>query len=563
MAAYPCSLAQCTSQLGNPSHVKKYILPVLFFVTAPVFGQIDIRSLDNYANQPIPGYISPAKDNTPANNPITDAGATLGRVLFYDKNLSSDNSVSCASCHQQDNSFSDPAQLSLGVNGLTGRHSMRLINARFAVEQRFFWDERAINLEQQTTMPIQDHNEMGFSGTQGDGNLNDLIAKLDAIPYYDVLFELAYGSETITELRIQRALAQFIRSIQSFDSKYDIGRAMVPNDGQPFPNFTTNENLGKQLYLQNFNSVPDTFNGMPVSRRVNGGLNCNVCHRAPEFDIAPNSQSNGNLLVVNSNQIDATNTRSPSLRDLFNQNGELTGGSFHSGSNAANGIEAITDHYNLPHTGPGPPNPNLDPRLRPGGRPQLLNITPLEIARLDAFLKTLTGSNVYTDEKWSDPFNADGTLELIVPGQPTSYSITAGVYAQGDLASLTNSDDSDLTIRRSSSDVSSRVFLEIEAISPTATPTEVLFMLEGSVFARTNVVQSIEFWNYDTEAWVEFDSRNASRFADSTAVAGATGDLTRFVEESTLNVRARIRLQSQNPRQQFSANIDHAEWVIN
>ena len=73
--------------------------------------------------------------------------------------------------------------------------------------------------------------------------------KLTAVGYYKELFKFVYGSEEITEVKIQNALSQFIRSIQSFDSKYDIGRAQVANDGQPFPNFTNQENMGKNMFL--------------------------------------------------------------------------------------------------------------------------------------------------------------------------------------------------------------------------------------------------------------------------------------------------------------------------
>jgi len=115
---------------------------------------------------------------------------------------------------------------------------MRLVNARFSEEVRFFWDERAANLEDQTSQPIQDHIEMGFSGTNGDPSLDDLIAKLSNIEYYPILFEQAFGSTNITEQRMQNAMAQFIRSIQSFDSRYDQGRAQVNNRRNNFNNFT-------------------------------------------------------------------------------------------------------------------------------------------------------------------------------------------------------------------------------------------------------------------------------------------------------------------------------------
>ena len=117
------------------------------------FGtKIDPNNLANYANQGKPAYIN--KDNT-GGNAIINAKATLGRVLFYDTNLSIDNSISCASCHKQQFAFSDTAIASSGVvGGSTGRHSMRLVNSRFANETRFFWDERAASLEQQTSQPV-------------------------------------------------------------------------------------------------------------------------------------------------------------------------------------------------------------------------------------------------------------------------------------------------------------------------------------------------------------------------------------------------------------------------
>jgi len=96
---------------------------------------IDPSALENYAAQGKPAYVN--KDNTGA-NAITDKAATLGRVLFYDKNLSINNTIACASCHKQEFAFGDTAVSSLGVeNGRTIRHSMRLINTRYAVEAKF------------------------------------------------------------------------------------------------------------------------------------------------------------------------------------------------------------------------------------------------------------------------------------------------------------------------------------------------------------------------------------------------------------------------------------------
>jgi cytochrome c peroxidase len=369
-------------------------------------GTIDLNNLDNYANQPVPQYIQ--KDNT-GGNPVTDAGATLGRVLFYDKNLSSNNTISCASCHKQEFAFSDTALVSTGVNGVTGRHSMRLINSRFADETRFFWDERADSLEMQTTMPIQDHNEMGYSGTNGDPDLNDLLDKLNQVPYYNDLFYLVFGDTLVTEDRMQKAIAQFIRSIQSFDSKFDAGRAQAPNDLAPFPNYTTDENAGKQLFI-----TPPVFD--PNGSRIGGGAGCGGCHRAPEFDIDPNSLSNGIVFAAGTSPpnptFDTVITRAPTLRDMVNPQGVLNGPLMHNG--VFGNLFGAIQHYNVL---PTPQNPAIvqiiDPRLRPGGNFQQLNLTPQEISQISDFLLTLTGSNVYTDPKWSDPFDAQGNITIL------------------------------------------------------------------------------------------------------------------------------------------------------
>ena len=357
------------------------------------FGaNIDPIILENYANQVKPTYI--VKNNL-GNNVIADKTATLGRVLFYDKNLSINNTISCSSCHKQNFAFGDTAEVSAGVEGgLTIRHSMRLINTRFANEAKFFWNERAANLNIQTTMPIVDHLEMGFSGQNGRGNINTLIGKLSTINYYKELFKFTFGDSIVTENRIQNALASFVSSIQSFDSKYDIGRAQVNNDNQPFPNFTATENQGKTLFL-----TPPVFNGAGL--RTTGGLGCNACHNAPEFDIDPNSLNNGIIGITNSaNGIDITNTRAGTLRDITNSTGAINTPMMHTG--ALRSLSAVINHYNTINLNPR--NTNLDPRLRPGGNAQNLNVTEAEIAAIVAFMQTLGGNNVYINKKWSNPF---------------------------------------------------------------------------------------------------------------------------------------------------------------
>jgi|GEM_PF-200620 len=385
-----------------------------FLSNAPLLlnGTIDLNNLDNYANQTIPNYIT--KDNTPADNPITDAGATLGRVLFYDVALSSTDTKACASCHLQEFAFSDPAVASVGHNGgTTGRHAMRLSHSRFGTEANFFWDERAASLEAQSTEPIQDHVEMGFSGTNGDPDILDLCDKLEAIDYYNGLFYHVYGDIEVTEERIQDCLSQFIRSIQSFDSKYDIGRAQVNNQNQNFPNFTAAENAGKTLF------------SLPTG---NGGAGCQGCHRAPEFDIDPNSNNNNIIGVIGDpNAVDVTNTRSPSLRDLVNDNGVINGPMMHTGEFST--LLEVIDHYDDIDFVQGV-NTNLDNRLRggPGGNGQTLNLTATEKANLEAFLLTLTSVDIYTNEKWASPFDVNGDLMVLnsaLPVNLTEFSVSA------------------------------------------------------------------------------------------------------------------------------------------
>ncbi len=323
----------------------------------------------NYESIPLPPqYANPAvsnTDNTPADNPITDAGATLGRVLFYDVMLSANDTTSCASCHQQANGFGDSAELSTGFNdGLTARHSPALSNARFYANGRFFWDERAATLEDQVLMPIQDSVEMGMT-------LDELEIKLAATSYYPALFDEAFGSEEVTSERISHALAQFVRSMISFNSKFDAGLVANP----PFSNFTQQERAGQQLFNSN-------------------RARCSQCHETTAFiaDQARNIGLDRNINV----DLGAGNGRFKvaSLRNVA-----LSSPYMHDGRFAT--LEQVVDHYSNGIQA----NPGLDPILQDNaGRPIRPNFNPQERAALVAFLNTLTDQSFVTDERFSDPF---------------------------------------------------------------------------------------------------------------------------------------------------------------
>ena len=174
---------------------------------------LDLANLANYAAPVLPTYYNAAvlaDDNTPADNRANNAVATLGRVLFYDKRLSVNNTISCASCHQQAQGFGDTRRFSIGfAGGATTAHAPRLGNVRYYAPGSMFWDKRAATLEAQATQPIQHPVEMGFDASAG--GMATLLSKMAALPYYPELFSFAFGDSAITENRIQRALAQFQR----------------------------------------------------------------------------------------------------------------------------------------------------------------------------------------------------------------------------------------------------------------------------------------------------------------------------------------------------------------
>lgn len=347
----------------------------------------------NYANQPLPAHFKGDEvdevDNTPSINRITDMGATLGRVLFYDVNLSANNSISCASCHKQDKGFSDDARFSMGLNGeMTRRNSMTLINSSYYENGHFFWDERAATLEEQVLMPIQDHIEMGLE-------LPAMLNKLQQLEYYPILFKYAFGSEEITANKVALALSQFTRSIISYRSKFDqalidAGNPEVGEDMPLLPSLTDQENIGLDIFM-----------------RGRKGSTCQYCHGTPQI-IAFEARNNGLSLnytdngkgEVTNNPSDNALFKPPSLRNIA-----LTAPYMHDGR-----FETLMDVVNHYDTNVQQ-HPNLHFRLTtvddgpPGGPPMQMNLTQAEKEALVAFLHTFTDDAIGTDEKFSNPFN--------------------------------------------------------------------------------------------------------------------------------------------------------------
>jgi cytochrome c peroxidase len=314
-------------------------------------------------------------DNTPADNPVTDWGATLGRALFYDTRLSANNTVACASCHQQKHAFADDRRFSKGFDGKeTDRNAMSLVEVRYYPRGRFFWDERAATLEQQVLMPVQNRTEMG----------RDLAGMVEAIgqdPVYPELFRKAFGEPKVTSERTALALAQFVRSLVSYRSKYDEGLAKVESVRADFPNFTAQENRGKSLFLQRCASChlpAGQTAAFVVPRPFNNGLDGDA------------KVADAGVADVTFNRFDAGQFKSPSLRNV-----EYTAPYMHDGRLAT--LEDVVEHYS---TGIKD-HPNLDGRLRGQRR---FKLDADEKAALVAFLKTLSDPKFLTDPRFSDPF---------------------------------------------------------------------------------------------------------------------------------------------------------------
>ncbi|WP_411281724.1 cytochrome c peroxidase [Gemmatimonas sp.] len=342
-------------------------------LTAPTLAATALLYSD--ASSPLPRHFAQAApnagspigaDNTPASNITTNAGATLGRVLFYDRRLSVNDRVSCSSCHQQQFAFSDTARLSRGfAGGATNRHSMGLANARFYANARFFWDERAASLEAQVLQPIQDGTEMGMT-------LPNMLSKLSATTYYPALFSAAFGSAEITSDRVGLALSQFVRSLVSVNSKFD--RSFGANGAPNFAaTFTAQELAGQDLF--------------------NGRAGCARCH-GTNAHISDNTHNTG--LDATITDVGAGNGRfkAPSLRNIAVRPPYMHDGRFQT-------LEQVIAFYDSGVQN----NPGLDPRLRtPGGPPLRLVLSAAERTSLVTFLRTLTDSTFLTDVRFSNPF---------------------------------------------------------------------------------------------------------------------------------------------------------------
>ncbi|HZV69605.1 MAG TPA: cytochrome c peroxidase [Saprospiraceae bacterium] len=317
---------------------------------------------------------------------ITDAGATLGRVLFYDKILSIDNSISCGSCHHQANAFSDAAKESLGINDQKTTRNAPAISNLYD-DNLLFWDGRSPSINDLVLRPIRNHKEMGME------NMDFLVAKIKAAPYYTDLFTKAFGNADVSSDRIADAMSQFVKSMVGCNSEMD----KSAQSGQPLSPLAE---MGKNVFF--------------------GKGTCYNCHSGPDFNsrgsffvdpfFPPNGGGFGWAQNIADIGLDKNYTdvgmgvfdqalvgvfRIPSLRNVA-----MTAPYMHDGRFAT--LEEVVNHYNRDIQ----KSPNLDNVFKSWdtGEAITLGLSDEEASSLVAFLHTLTDTEYLADQRFADPF---------------------------------------------------------------------------------------------------------------------------------------------------------------
>jgi cytochrome c peroxidase len=320
----------------------------------------------------------------PATNPLTNEGVALGRMLFYEKKLSSTGTMSCGSCHQQNKAFTDGLAKAVGVDGVANpRGTMSLANVLWSTT--LTWDGAFSTLETQALHPIENSIELHQPLTVG-------VSKLQATDTYPALFLAAFGTRTITAELALKALTQFERTLISSNSRYD---KYVANNRQ---GFTADEQAGLVLYSTH------------ISPGKVRGAECFHCHTLPlmSSNYAAQFFNNGLDLTfsdpgrsgVTGLAVDKGKFVAPTLRNIT-----LTAPYMHDGRFTT--LEQVLDHYSdhVQMASPGldnnlsAPNGINDP---PFGTH--MDLTATEKRQVLAFLKTLTDSTFIADKRFSNPF---------------------------------------------------------------------------------------------------------------------------------------------------------------
>lgn len=318
---------------------------------------------------------------------ITDAGAALGRVLFYDKILSIDNTVSCGSCHHQAIGFSDEARFSSGIDHqLTTRNAPSIAN--LYDDNLLFWDGRSTSIDDLVLRPIRNHKEMGME------DMDFLLTKIKAAPYYENLFTAAFGNAEVTPDRVASAMTQFVKSMIGCDSEMDhcseTGTALsgIAEEGRSI--------FFGQGLCYNCHNGPD-FNDRggffvdPFFPPNGGGFGWSK--DIADIGLDKEYQDVG-MGVFDEKLVGVF--RIPSLRNVA-----LTAPYMHDGRFAT--LEDVVNHYDHGIQR----SPNLDQVLKTWdtGETIRLGLSEHQKSALVAFLHTLTDESYMADVRFSDPFS--------------------------------------------------------------------------------------------------------------------------------------------------------------
>ncbi len=286
----------------------------------------------------------------PPDNPLTWAKVVLGRKLFLDPVLSADRSISCASCHDPERSFTDDRPKAVGVYGRVGtRRVPKLLNRGYG--RSFFWDGRIPTLEEQVLQPVINSLEMDLS-------LDEAVRRLDEAPDYVQGFRQAFERQP-NRRDLGRALASYVRTILSGGSRYD---RYVAGDPEALSEL---EREGLEIFRGKGNCVTCHLGPNLTDERFH---NTGVGYRDGRFD-------DGGRFGVTGLERDRGAFKTPTLR-----NADQTAPYMHDGSIAT--LEDVIEDYD----GGGTANPHLDPEIRK------LGLTDAEKVALEAFLRALTGT---------------------------------------------------------------------------------------------------------------------------------------------------------------------------
>lgn len=302
----------------------------------------------------------------PEDNPMTVEGVELGRKLFYEKKLSGNNTMSCASCHNQAQGFTDNGKaVSTGIDGIAGnRNAMQLINVGYGFS--FFWDGRAKSLEDQALGPVPNPIEMHEKWP-------DAMDKLQADVEYPSLFFKAFGTQEIDSNLVAKAIAQFERTLVSGNTPVD----KFVNSTADLP---TSAKLGYIIYTT---EQGDCFHCHPVSN----GLYTDNLFRNNGLD---ETFLDSGLAAVTKDPNDLGKFKVPTLRNIAQ-----TAPYMHDGRFAT--LEEVIEHYNEG----GHPSSTIDPLMKHVGTG--LNLSPDQKQNLLDFLKSLTDEEFMNNSDFSDP----------------------------------------------------------------------------------------------------------------------------------------------------------------